>query len=527
MSTQNVYSPDYDNQGNPKPSIPDLKDAIENAVVDAENFASATGSFTDADGNTFQKGAKGWAADADTSETDAQKHAQETGQYTDSQGDTYEKGAKGYRDEIDNIGFSLDGLTPPANYHFTVKSDNDFPIFSVGDDGFYFLGRRIVTVEPNTSSLRVEGVRDKAILEVFKGGGVQAAKRPLSESLDESTLKRKTNSYDTSKIKALIADDFRYYSFPRSTEMPNGDLLVSFSDRPFHNAEAAIGIGRFKNRHTLTSISRLKFGTDEEAEPGDFLFLDNGNILFAAAIGDLSNNQKHLPPKIFESTDKGITWSLKTTLPTKSNNPYPQSLRYSHIDSTIYMIGWDRTTPRHMQWWESTDNGSTWNRITRTTAGGGMGDENDFHIIDHDGSDPTTVISISRKSVSEELRQVISTDGGSTWSTVGSIPGIDEAPTRPKLYRASGSLVAFFGQRPDRSYYYMSCPIETLRQDPNDLTGWSRPRPIGRDFQAANTGDAGYGDIVFGRNGPSLVYYDDPKGIDKPNIYAERIGIPF
>jgi len=35
----NVYSPDFDNEGNPKPSILDLKDAIEDALLDAENFA--------------------------------------------------------------------------------------------------------------------------------------------------------------------------------------------------------------------------------------------------------------------------------------------------------------------------------------------------------------------------------------------------------------------------------------------------------------------------------------------------------
>mgnify|MGYP000361942365 CR=1 FL=1 len=57
-----VYEPDYNNNGNPKPSIPELKDAIENARVAAEDFATETGSFT-VDGTTYQKGAKGWAAD--------------------------------------------------------------------------------------------------------------------------------------------------------------------------------------------------------------------------------------------------------------------------------------------------------------------------------------------------------------------------------------------------------------------------------------------------------------------------------
>ena len=34
----NVYSPDFDNKGNPKPSIPELKDAIENTRLEAEGF---------------------------------------------------------------------------------------------------------------------------------------------------------------------------------------------------------------------------------------------------------------------------------------------------------------------------------------------------------------------------------------------------------------------------------------------------------------------------------------------------------
>jgi hypothetical protein len=39
MASRNVYSPSYDDKGNPKPSIPELKDAIENARLDAEDFA--------------------------------------------------------------------------------------------------------------------------------------------------------------------------------------------------------------------------------------------------------------------------------------------------------------------------------------------------------------------------------------------------------------------------------------------------------------------------------------------------------
>ena len=39
MASRNVYSPDYDAQGNPKPSIPELKDAIENARLEAEGYA--------------------------------------------------------------------------------------------------------------------------------------------------------------------------------------------------------------------------------------------------------------------------------------------------------------------------------------------------------------------------------------------------------------------------------------------------------------------------------------------------------
>jgi hypothetical protein len=50
--TTNVYSPDYDNQGNPKPSIPELKDGIEDAknrvetaVGDVEQTALDLGAF--------------------------------------------------------------------------------------------------------------------------------------------------------------------------------------------------------------------------------------------------------------------------------------------------------------------------------------------------------------------------------------------------------------------------------------------------------------------------------------------------
>jgi hypothetical protein len=50
--TTNVYSPDYDNQGNPKPSIPELKDGIEDAknrvetaVGDVEQIALDLGAF--------------------------------------------------------------------------------------------------------------------------------------------------------------------------------------------------------------------------------------------------------------------------------------------------------------------------------------------------------------------------------------------------------------------------------------------------------------------------------------------------
>jgi len=68
----NVYSPDYDQQGNPKPSIPDLKDAIQSAKTrmealedDAKNQAQATSSFTDDDGNSYSQGARGYKQDAE------------------------------------------------------------------------------------------------------------------------------------------------------------------------------------------------------------------------------------------------------------------------------------------------------------------------------------------------------------------------------------------------------------------------------------------------------------------------------
>lgn len=95
MSTPvNLYSPDYDAQGNPKPSIPDLKDAIENARVDAEDFATATGSFTDADGNTYNKGAKGWATDA--------KSFRNAAQTAKDAAETAEAGAISAKDDAEN-----------------------------------------------------------------------------------------------------------------------------------------------------------------------------------------------------------------------------------------------------------------------------------------------------------------------------------------------------------------------------------------------------------------------------------------
>jgi len=39
MASRNLYSPKYDSKGNPKPSIPELTDAVENARLDAEDFA--------------------------------------------------------------------------------------------------------------------------------------------------------------------------------------------------------------------------------------------------------------------------------------------------------------------------------------------------------------------------------------------------------------------------------------------------------------------------------------------------------
>jgi hypothetical protein len=39
MASRNLYSPRYDNEGNPKPSLPQLTNAIENAYLDAEDFA--------------------------------------------------------------------------------------------------------------------------------------------------------------------------------------------------------------------------------------------------------------------------------------------------------------------------------------------------------------------------------------------------------------------------------------------------------------------------------------------------------
>jgi hypothetical protein len=39
MSSQELYSPKYNSTGNPKPSIPELKDAIEKARLDVEDFA--------------------------------------------------------------------------------------------------------------------------------------------------------------------------------------------------------------------------------------------------------------------------------------------------------------------------------------------------------------------------------------------------------------------------------------------------------------------------------------------------------
>jgi len=39
MASRELYSPKYDSQGNPKPSIPELTDAVENARLEAEDFA--------------------------------------------------------------------------------------------------------------------------------------------------------------------------------------------------------------------------------------------------------------------------------------------------------------------------------------------------------------------------------------------------------------------------------------------------------------------------------------------------------
>lgn len=65
MATRNLYSPNYDSQGNPKPSIPELANAIENARLDAEGSSQKSRAARD-DALTARDEALGAANDLGT-----------------------------------------------------------------------------------------------------------------------------------------------------------------------------------------------------------------------------------------------------------------------------------------------------------------------------------------------------------------------------------------------------------------------------------------------------------------------------
>ena len=91
MATRNLYSPEYDSTGNPKPSIPELKNAIEKAHIDAEDFARQSqeardevleaandlGSIGGVDGTAEQKTSSSTLEKADGTTVDASNRSGE------------------------------------------------------------------------------------------------------------------------------------------------------------------------------------------------------------------------------------------------------------------------------------------------------------------------------------------------------------------------------------------------------------------------------------------------------------------
>lgn len=258
MASANVYSPDYDNNGNPKSSIPELKDAIENAVVDAENFASATGSFTDDNGNSFAKGAKGWATDAEgfkntaqaeasnaaslatsaaDEASDAQKHAQETSSFTDHDGNSFDKGALGYSKtaRTRNLSQFLQGEpkgrelrqhTLPINYVFD---------FSGGGDGFS------TSFSPNPDYSQVTEVGDGTIK--MPAGAVWKAEWKR----DETDLWDQSSGQDQIYVWVVQTDPIKGGSglldvgFPVGAENDGGNIVAL----PDPVAESGVGVYRY------------------------------------------------------------------------------------------------------------------------------------------------------------------------------------------------------------------------------------------------------------------------------------------
>jgi Neuraminidase (sialidase) len=228
----------------------------------------------------------------------------------------------------------------------------------------------------------------------------------------------------------------------------------------------------------------------------------------------------HHKSAVYKSTDNGKSWSLLSEIPTSDSDTY-SSFGGGGLcrvrGGAIYHSGFEMGS-ESVDVWRSTDGGNTWS--IRSDSIGSSVDANESSLVSLPGGD---ILMITR-TTNNGLRQYVSTDGASTWQETGRIQETPDTPTRPKVYRIGGSLYCVFGDRQDDTYWIISAPVESVRNEKTDGSVWSILRPLSAPFEEGEN-ETGYAEIVPADQGYFFIDYDKRDGDSKPNIYMQPITI--
>jgi hypothetical protein len=507
------------------PDWQNLLSDVQASVSDAENYALATSSFTDRNGNTVQQGAKAWASDAQTSANNAA---------------TSESNAQQSALTVQNTVLNEKGDDPLIAFRDSTGHDilrhlksGDLEIYDPNKRSFDSLSKK---QEKNDDKIwGVKSPRGKDFLKQLSKGKIRAF----------SIFDEEFNHLPVENPKILRQQLFtsksRQHNFPRFEVLPNGKVCAAFSEMYGHFDPSTLKIIVFsENRAGNLSIdSEFEYGPNTDffyAASSITVISDEtagkSEVIIPVIIEDRSNGLgPEKETKILVSTDNGKTWNVRSTLPTKNTNFRPNDSRYLRTNKNLYLIEQGDQLGQ-ARFWKSTDKGVSWNELSTFS---GLMTEAAFLILTKDtNGNPENIISVTRRSDDNFMNHWYSTDGGNTWTNAGKIEGRSGIASRPKLYKHEGSIVCLYGIRSDKDpaqtngtgtlFQIMTAPRHKMDTDPSLTTAWGNIKTV--EVARHSDGNSSYGDIYRSRVGDRLGFYDSENdGSFESHIYVTNISL--